>query len=71
VPIAQGVVAIGSVMTLHLMVSYASYRSRWFDRLLDAGSDLLLSNGLSSPRRLRRACRAPTRHPHRPRPERP
>jgi uncharacterized membrane protein YcaP (DUF421 family) len=29
VPVAQGVVAIGSVMRLHVMVSYASYRSPW------------------------------------------
>jgi hypothetical protein len=47
VPVAQGVVAIGSVMRLHVMVSYASYRSPWFDRLLGASPAPLLRRGLS------------------------
>jgi uncharacterized membrane protein YcaP (DUF421 family) len=55
VPVAQGVVAIGSVMALHVMVSYASYRSLWFDRVLGATPDLLLRRGLSDRRGLRRA----------------
>jgi uncharacterized membrane protein YcaP (DUF421 family) len=55
VTVAQGVVAIGSVMTLHLLVSYASYRSLWFDRLLGDTPDLLLRRGLSHRRGLRRA----------------
>jgi uncharacterized membrane protein YcaP (DUF421 family) len=55
VPVAQGVVAIGSVMALHVMVSYASYRSPWFDRLVGATPAPLLRRGLSDRRGLRRA----------------
>lgn len=55
VPVVQGVVAIGAVMTLHLAVSYASCRSAWFDRLLGAAPDLLLRGGVSDRRGLRRA----------------
>jgi uncharacterized membrane protein YcaP (DUF421 family) len=54
VPVAQGVVAIGSVMTLHLLVSYASYRSVWVERLLGATPDLLLRGGVSDRVGLRR-----------------
>jgi uncharacterized membrane protein YcaP (DUF421 family) len=55
VPVAQGVVAIGSVMTLHLLVSYASYRSVGVERLLGATPDLLLRRGGSDQLGLRRA----------------
>jgi uncharacterized membrane protein YcaP (DUF421 family) len=55
VSVVQGVVAIGTVMTLHLAVSYASYQSAWFDRLLGAAPDLLFRGGLSDRRGLRRA----------------
>jgi uncharacterized membrane protein YcaP (DUF421 family) len=54
VPVAQGVVAIATVMTLHLMVSYASCRSLWLDRLLGAAPDVLLRRGVSDQRGLRR-----------------
>lgn len=37
VPVAQGVVAIGTVMLLHLCVVYATYRSVRFDRLVASG----------------------------------
>jgi uncharacterized membrane protein YcaP (DUF421 family) len=55
VPIVQGVVAIGVVMTLHLIVSYASHRSIRVDQLLGAAPDLLLRDGRSDPRGLRHA----------------
>jgi uncharacterized membrane protein YcaP (DUF421 family) len=55
VPVAQGIVAIGSVMTLHLIVSYASYCSVRFDQLLASAPDLLLRDGRSRPDGLRHA----------------
>ena len=54
VPVAQGIVAIGSIMTLHLMVSYATYRSIWFDQLLGSGPTTVLRDGRSRPDALRR-----------------
>ena len=54
VPVAQGIVAIGSIMTLHLMVSYATYRSIWVDQLLGSGPTTVLRDGRSRPDALRR-----------------
>lgn len=53
VPVAQGIVAIGSIMTLHLMVSYATYRSVWFDQLLESAPTVVLRKGQSRPEALR------------------
>lgn len=45
VPLAQGLVGMGSVMLLHLVVVYASYRSQAFDRLIGGGGVPLIRNG--------------------------
>jgi uncharacterized membrane protein YcaP (DUF421 family) len=50
VPLAQGFVAMGTVMLVHLGVVYASFRSVWFDRLVGSGHTVLVHRG-----RLRRA----------------
>lgn len=50
VPLAQGFVAMGTVMVVHLCVVYASYRSLWFDQLVGSGPTLLVRRG-----RIRRA----------------
>src|SRR5688572_26729442 len=54
VPVAQGIVAIGSIMTLHLIVSYATYRSIRFDQLLGSGPTVILQSGRSIPEALQR-----------------
>jgi uncharacterized membrane protein YcaP (DUF421 family) len=54
VPVAQGIVAIGSIMTLHILVTYASYRSIRFDRLLGAAPTVVLRNGRMNRDGLRR-----------------
>ena len=54
IPVAQGIVAIGSIMTLHVMVSYWTYRSIWFDRLLGSAPTVVLRNGQSQSDGLRR-----------------
>ena len=54
VPVAQGIVAIGAIMTLHLMVSYATCRSIWFDQLLGSAPTTVLRDGRSLPEALRR-----------------
>jgi len=54
VPVAQGIVAIGSIMTLHLVVSYATYRRIWFDQLLGSAPTTVLRDGRSRPDALRR-----------------
>ena len=53
VPVAQGLVAIGTVMTIHLCIVYASYRSIRFDRLVGSGATRVLSGGRLLPRGLR------------------
>ena len=45
VPVAQGLVAMGTVMIAHLCVIYASARSVRFDRLVGSGSTLVLRAG--------------------------
>ncbi|MGH7392595.1 MAG: DUF421 domain-containing protein, partial [Candidatus Rokuibacteriota bacterium] len=42
---AQGLVAMGGVMLLHGVVTWASYRSTWFDRLAGSGSRLVIRDG--------------------------
>lgn len=44
-PVAQGLVAMGSVMLLHLLVVYASYRSIAFDRLVGSRPEPAIENG--------------------------
>ena len=45
VPVAQGLVAMGTVMVVHLCVVYASYRSHRFDQLVGSGPTRVLSGG--------------------------
>ena len=47
VPVAQGLVAIGTVMTLHLCVVYATYRSIRFDQLVGSGPTPIMRAGRS------------------------
>ena len=54
VPVAQGLVAMGTVMTIHLVVVYASYRSIHFDQLVGSGPTRVLRHGLSLPDGMRR-----------------
>lgn len=53
VPVAQGLVAISTVMLLHLAVVYASYRSMRFDQLVGSGPTLVLRDGRLLPEGLR------------------
>jgi uncharacterized membrane protein YcaP (DUF421 family) len=55
VPVAQGLVAMGTVMTIHLCVVYASYRSRPFDRMVGSVPTRVLSGGRILPGGLRAA----------------
>jgi uncharacterized membrane protein YcaP (DUF421 family) len=55
VPVAQGLVAMATVMTMHLIVVYASYRSVRFDQLVGSGPTRVLRSGLSLPDGMRRA----------------
>ena len=55
IPVAQGLVAIGSIMTLHLAVSYATYRSIRFDQLVGSGPTAVLRGGRSRPEALRQS----------------
>jgi uncharacterized membrane protein YcaP (DUF421 family) len=52
VPMAQGIVAFGAIMTLHLAVAYASFRSAWFDRLLGATRTTVMRHGRTVPQGL-------------------
>ena len=54
VPVAQGLVALGTVMTVHLCVVYASYLSVRFDRLVGSGSTPIMKAGRSLAEGLRR-----------------
>src|SRR5687768_2674557 len=54
VSVAQGIVAIGSIMTLHLIVAYATYRSIRLDQLLGSAPTVVLREGRSRPDGLRR-----------------
>ena len=54
VPVAQGLVAIGTVVATHLCVVYASYRSVWFDRLVASGRTLVVRSGRALREGLRR-----------------
>lgn len=53
VPVAQGIVAMGSIMTLHVIVSYAAYRSIWLDHLLESVPTVVMRGGRSRPEALR------------------
>lgn len=53
IPVAQGIVAIGSIMTLHLLVSYATSRSIRVDQLLGSAPTTVLEDGRSRPAGLR------------------
>ena len=53
VPFAQGLVAMGTVMTIHLLVVYASFRSIRFDRLVGSGSTVVMRAGRTVPRAMR------------------
>jgi uncharacterized membrane protein YcaP (DUF421 family) len=46
VPVAQGLVAVGTVMILHMVVAYASYRSIPFDQLVGSKPELLVQDGV-------------------------
>jgi uncharacterized membrane protein YcaP (DUF421 family) len=54
VPVAQGIVAFGTIMTLHLAVAYASYRSVRVDRLVSGSPTVVVRHG----RRLRQGMAA-------------
>ncbi len=45
VPVAQGIVAMGTVMTVHLCVVYASYLSIRFDQLVGSGPTPVVRDG--------------------------
>ena len=45
VPVAQGVVAIGSVMLLHALLAFAAYRNESLARLLGLGGTPLIARG--------------------------
>ena len=45
VPVAQGIVAFGTIMTLHLAVAYASYRSVRVDRLVSGSPTVVVRHG--------------------------
>jgi uncharacterized membrane protein YcaP (DUF421 family) len=47
VPVAQGLVAMGTVMTIHLCVVYACYRSTRVERLVASGPTPVLRAGRS------------------------
>jgi uncharacterized membrane protein YcaP (DUF421 family) len=49
VPVAQGLVAMGTVMTVHLCVVYASYRSIRFDQLVGSSPTPIVRAGRSLP----------------------
>ena len=53
VPVAQGLVAMGTVMTVHLCVVYASYLSLRFDRLVGSGPTPVIRAGRPLPHGLR------------------
>jgi uncharacterized membrane protein YcaP (DUF421 family) len=55
VPVAQGLVAMSTVMLAHLVVAYASYGSLRFDRLVGAGPTPLIRDGRTVRDALRRA----------------
>jgi uncharacterized membrane protein YcaP (DUF421 family) len=54
VPVTQGLVAMGTVMSIHLCVVYASFRSVWFDRLVTSGRTPIIRAGRLLPGGLRR-----------------
>ncbi len=54
VPVAQGLVAMGTVMAIHLCVVYAASRSIRFDQLLGSGPTPLLRDGRTLADGLRR-----------------
>ena len=45
VPVAQGLVAIGTIMAVHLVVVYACYRSERFDRLVASAATPVIRDG--------------------------
>ena len=53
VPVAQGLAAIGTVMTLHLCVVDAAYRSIRFDQLVGSGPTPIMRAGRSLAKGLR------------------
>jgi len=55
VPVAQGLVAMGTVMLAHLCVVYASFRSIRFDQLVGSGPVPVLRDGRTLRDGLRRA----------------
>ena len=54
VPLAQGLIAMGTVMIAHLAVVYASYRSIRFDQLVGSGPTVLVRRGRLRPDGLRK-----------------
>jgi uncharacterized membrane protein YcaP (DUF421 family) len=54
VPVAQGLVAIGTVMVAHLCVVYATFHSLRFDRLVGSERAVVLEAGRVRPDGLRR-----------------
>ena len=54
VPMAQGIVAMATVMTVHLCVVYATYRSERIDRLVNDERTVILRAGRSVAAGLRR-----------------
>ncbi len=45
VPLAQGLVAMGSLMLLHVLVDYAAYRSIRFNQLVGSGPSPVIKSG--------------------------
>jgi uncharacterized membrane protein YcaP (DUF421 family) len=45
VPLVQGIVAMGTLILLHMLVSYLSLRFAWFNRLVEHRATVLLRDG--------------------------
>jgi uncharacterized membrane protein YcaP (DUF421 family) len=58
VPMVQGVVAVGTILGLHGLVLYATYRSQRLDRLIGSPA-VIVRDGMPLPSRLRRERIAP------------
>jgi uncharacterized membrane protein YcaP (DUF421 family) len=54
VPMVQGLIAVATVLALHSVVLYATYRSERLDRLIGAAPAVVVRDGAFLPARLRR-----------------
>lgn len=54
VPMVQGLIAVMTILALHSLVLYMTYRSERLDRLIGAGPAVIVRDGAFLPARLRR-----------------